>query len=316
MYQPCLFCRKLGFKERYYIRRHEKRIVECLHCGLVQVNPRNGMLNFVDNEGSEAREEKLGRLFDVMLKDTDKSLESVMDQEIITKKRAFQEKLAHIKPLCKTGRLLDVGSAQGTMLAACATEPFELFGVEPSRFTCAESRKIAPGSTVYNCTLMEAEFPDNMFDVVTIVNTLEHVVNPVETLAEIHRILRPGGVVMVETPDAGHMFSRLFGSRWVQFLIADHVVFFSKKLLISILDDIGFVVKQTGWPCKRISLRLFFFHANRYLKGFGRWGTAAVERLGLADRTILFPQLDVMTVVAVKSCSDEKTECPDGRRCS
>lgn len=300
MYQPCLNCGSPSFREKYYITRHDRRIVECVRCGLVQVNPRHNMLNFVDHEEMAAREEKLHKLFGVMVNDTDQTLKEVMERETFIKREHFKLKIQEIERYCQQGKLLDVGCAQGALLAACETSNFEPFGVEPSKYTYEESKKLAPHSTIYNCTLLEAQFPDKMFDVVTIINTLEHLLQPKETLIEIYRILKPGGLIVVETPNVDHRIPRILGRRWIQFLIPDHVVFFSKDLLTAILEDIGFEVRESHYPCKRISIRLLLFHINRYFKMLGKGAAIISEKMGIGDKTLSFPQFDEMVLLATK----------------
>jgi 2-polyprenyl-3-methyl-5-hydroxy-6-metoxy-1,4-benzoquinol methylase len=235
-----------------------------------------------------------------MEKDTGQKLKDIMEKETATKRQYFKAKIREIGRYKSSGRLLDVGCGQGAFLSACTGANFELFGVEPSKYTYAESLKIAPDSTIYNCTLLEAQFSKDSFDVITLINTLEHLVNPKETVSEVYRILKSNGLLMLETPNIGHWIPRLLGKRWVQLLVADHVVFFSKTILKRMLKEIGFEVKHIKYSHKTISIRLLQFHLSRYFMSLNKCMFKIIEGIGLADRTISFPQWDEMVLFAVK----------------
>ena len=85
----------------------------CTGCGLVQVNPWKNLVNVVDNEDSEVREEKFNKLLPLMEKGTGSSLKEIMEKEIETRKGHFKSKLRDIQRYEDSGRLLDVGCAQG-----------------------------------------------------------------------------------------------------------------------------------------------------------------------------------------------------------
>jgi len=105
------------------------------------------------------------------------------------------EELARAAP----GRaLLDVGCAAGTFLDIARKKGWNTRGVELSRWAsqmAREERKL----DVVTGTLEQAAFPDASFDVVTMWDVLEHVPDPVSLLREARRILRPGGVLYVNT---------------------------------------------------------------------------------------------------------------------
>ena len=274
--------------------------MKCTQCGLIQGNPRESMLNIVDYEKSDDRENKLKKLFDLMEGDTGQDLANIMEKEIITKKKHFKTKIDEIKKYKNCGKLLDVGCAQGAFLAACSDTSFQLFGVEPSKFTYVEAIKIASNSTIYNKTLLEADFPENNFDVVSLINTLEHLVNPRDTIVEIFRILKPGGLLFIETPNIDHWIPRLLGRNWVQLSVPDHVAFFSKKILTDMMGEIGFNLKEIKSSYKSLSIRLFVFHLSRYFLPLGRVLGRVAEKTGLADKNIHVPQWDEMVMFAAK----------------
>ncbi len=134
--------------------------------------------------------------------------------------------------------MLDVGCSFGFLLSLAKERGFEPTGVDLSlnAVRYVGDRLRLP---VHHGTLFDAKFPDGAFDVVTMVGVFEHVPNPLETLREISRILRPGGLLAVEVPNANFnlLRGRLHAS-W--FYIGNHLLNFTPRALVTALEMSGF----------------------------------------------------------------------------
>lgn len=138
-------------------------------------------------------------------------------------------------------RLLDVGCSSGAFLAAAAAEGLTVAGVEPSP-EAAESARRA-GFDVFTGLLEDAGHPDGSFDLVTLVEVLEHLADPGALLRECRRILRPGGIVLVTTPNAASWTARALGGDWEVFSLTGmggHVSFFNPGSLALLAARCGF----------------------------------------------------------------------------
>lgn len=114
--------------------------------------------------------------------------------------------MARVRPSLATpsnGRVLDLGSAQGGVILALRELGYESFGVEPwaeARRTAAElQERSGVRIPVEVGTAESIPFPDGMFDVVLANSVLEHVDSVELSLAEVCRVLRPGGVFWFST---------------------------------------------------------------------------------------------------------------------
>ena len=112
----------------------------------------------------------------------------------------------------KPGRLLDVGCGDGRFLERMATAGWLVEGVEVDR--CAADTARSRGFAVHNGTLQSAGYGDRVFDAVTMDHVIEHVTDPVAILGECHRVLRPGGRLVVITPNVDALGRRCFGRAW------------------------------------------------------------------------------------------------------
>jgi SAM-dependent methyltransferase len=98
------------------------------------------------------------------------------------------------------GRLLDVGSFSGSLMFEARQAGWQVQGVDINRRYVAFCRERL-GFEVFLGFLEEANFPDGHFDAVTMIDVLEHLRDPLETLREVRRVLRPGGEVAVSVPN-------------------------------------------------------------------------------------------------------------------
>jgi 2-polyprenyl-3-methyl-5-hydroxy-6-metoxy-1,4-benzoquinol methylase len=138
---------------------------------------------------------------------------------------------------------LDVGCATGMLIESMKERGWEATGAD----LCKESAEYGMahrGVRIHIGTLEEARFPDGSFSVVHFSHLIEHVPDPVAYLAEVWRILKPGGYAVITTPNVDGLQARLFGKGW-RSAIADHLVLFSKRTLGRMIRESGFDVRQT-----------------------------------------------------------------------
>lgn len=123
------------------------------------------------------------------------------------------------------GRLLDVGFGAGTLLKAARRAGWKPFGVDVSPNACEQASSL--GLQVFCGTLEAANYPDNVFDVVTASEFLEHVPEPKRDLREIARVLRPGGLLWMTTPHARAFSAFILGLKWSVVRPPEHLQLFS-----------------------------------------------------------------------------------------
>ncbi len=143
----------------------------------------------------------------------------------------FIEKLRPLK-----GRLLDVGCATGIFLELARDRGWEVKGVEPSSWavSVARSKKL----DVVQGDFEQVEFT-SLFDVITMIDLIEHVANPMSLVEKAKKVLKPGGLLVVVTPDIDSFAARIMG-RWWWHLRPPHLCFFSRRSLNYLASKVGF----------------------------------------------------------------------------
>ncbi|HWV46361.1 MAG TPA: class I SAM-dependent methyltransferase, partial [Nitrospira sp.] len=109
-------------------------------------------------------------------------------------------------------RLLDVGCSSGALLAVAAKLGFSPSGVEPASKAAETAQRT--GFDVFCGLLHDASFPDAAFDVITAFELIEHLNDPLLLLNECSRILKPEGILIVNTPNASSWTAGVMRECW------------------------------------------------------------------------------------------------------
>lgn len=155
-------------------------------------------------------------------------------------------------------RLLDVGCGDGDFMFMAQGHFNECHGVDVSSLRIerakerSKKRRSENNLHFHKCDVDEGlPFANSFFDVVSCIAVLEHVLNPPNVLDEIHRVLKPGGVFIVEVPNIAwipYRIQLLFGKlpkTGGVYLGADweHLHAFTKSILCQLLTEKGFKIK-------------------------------------------------------------------------
>ncbi len=133
--------------------------------------------------------------------------------------------------------LLDLGAGAGLLVVEARRRGLDATGVEPSRWL------VQMAADLHGVALHQGIFPHpalagRTFDVISLIEVIEHVSNPVALLADCSAALAEGGILMLVTPDARSLAARLLGRRWWHFRLA-HVGYFHRRSLAAALRQAG-----------------------------------------------------------------------------
>jgi 2-polyprenyl-3-methyl-5-hydroxy-6-metoxy-1,4-benzoquinol methylase len=260
-----------------YGRHHA--IVECRNCSLVYTNPRPHAQEILDSyftvEDELYQQERDGRLL------------------------TFERHIGPLEKLKKPpGRLLDVGAYTGIFVEVAGNHGWDAWGIEPSRWALAQAR--ARGLQMIEGTLDSGGLPDASFDVVTMWDVIEHVSDPLSVLEQAHRLLGPGGIVVVHTMNLDSLFARLLGGKW-PWLMEMHIYYFSRRTLRAMLEKAGFAVLEIQTQGRFVRFTYLATRIGALLGApIGRALGGLAKAAGVGAMPVPINLGDLMTAFAVK----------------
>ncbi len=256
-------------------------IVQCKRCGLVYTDPRP--------DGGDILQ----------------TYEAVEDPLYIEEREGrvltFEH---HLKPLERLtgppdGRpLLDVGAYTGVFVDIAARHGWDAWGLEPSRWAVKQAR--ARGLQMVPGTLDTVDLPAAHYDVVTMWDVIEHLTDPRGALEQAHRLLRPGGLLVVHTIDIESVFARLLGPRW-PWLMEMHIYYFSRRTLRTMLEQCGFQILSDRPQGRYLRLGYLMNRVGALVPLLGRPAEALVTTLGLRGKAVPVNLGDLFTAYARKA---------------
>ncbi len=145
-------------------------------------------------------------------------------------------------PFTADGKLLDIGCGGGKFLLSMKKLGWDAEGVEFNQSACETCRQ--SGIKVFHGELMEAGIAEASFHVVTARHVIEHIPDPSMFVAEIFRILKPGGLMVLKTPNSRALARNWFGTNWFPNEVPRHLVLYSPFNLSLLAEKQGFVGKR------------------------------------------------------------------------
>lgn len=208
------------FVARDYITDLSFDVARCDACRLVQVHPRPAL-------------GELSRFYPELY---------YGDQPFFYERVDASSRFRQVSRRIKAGdRVLDVGCGRGLVLAKLRERGCDVVGTELSAHSSKYAREQL-GLEILQKNLAECTFPDNAFDCITLFHSLEHLSDPSHELRELHRIVKPGGRILVEVPRFDSFYSKIFRDKWFHLDLPRHLYHFEDETLLSLLDKGGFEV--------------------------------------------------------------------------
>lgn len=226
------------------------RIVRCRHCDLMYASPRRpadhvAIASWGDDPAWDFAREHPQRF--------EKERLQVRDYE------GTRALLGRLHP--GRGKLIEVGSSLGFVLDLFRREGWDVLGIEPDRNACRHSERQL-GIRALTSTLEEARLPDGTADAVLMLHVIEHVPDPLGTLREVHRVLKPGGHLVLETPRYDTLAFRALGRRERSLSCDGHIFFFTSDTLRQAVERAGFEQVRRELPGRSLTLDRLLYNVG------------------------------------------------------
>ena len=203
-------------------------------------------------------------------------------------------------PVKRPGKHLDFGCGPGDYLVFSRSYGWESTGVEYSD----ESARAARERGLPVVLMSEVgQLPDEHFDLVTLNHSLEHLPNPVETLATLVRKVRAGGTVYIELPNLDCLEFRMFGRYYSMLSAPLHFQFFSDETMRLLGEKVGLDLlrcRNNPWMIHYFTYSFLSFLRHKTGISFSRYHSAVISAMAFpltAIPSLLLPLFGVQGIV-------------------
>jgi len=171
---------------------------------------------------------------------------------------------------------LDVGCGSGAALGVARALGWQVAGIEMDEAAAEKARRFA--EEIYIGDALSAPFPPGRFDLVTAMHVVEHVPDPVRLVRRMVDWLAPGGLLIIEVPNADGLGARLFGRAWSGLELPRHLSHFSPATLRRAVERAG---GRVVWCWQRAKPRHYLWSLRNWLRDRGLDRLACLTELRL-----------------------------------
>jgi cyclopropane fatty-acyl-phospholipid synthase-like methyltransferase len=153
--------------------------------------------------------------------------------------KEYQVYAEKIKGLKKSGKILEIGCGNGFLLKTLEKSGYDCYGVEPSPMAYSHAKNEL-GLKVENSFLKASSFYTQKFDVIILMDVVEHIIDMHSFMDEVKTVLNDGGIIFIGTGNINSLNAKIAGADWGYFLSWEHVSFFNEKSMQYLLQKNNF----------------------------------------------------------------------------
>ena len=142
------------------------------------------------------------------------------------------------------GRILELGCGMGHLLA-WLVDRYQVFGADINPWALAQARQNVPqGQFLLLSGDDPCAFTDGAFDILIVKHVVEHLVHPEQAIAEMSRVLRPGGLLMLATPNLSSRMRKRKKEHWIGYKDPTHISLKPPQEWIDVLKENGLLPRR------------------------------------------------------------------------
>lgn len=226
----CKLCGSRKIEEKFVIDRFSKDflIYRCEDCGFQFQNVNKDILYSFYDEGYY----------------TGKNEYSYYDERVKEKfaRYVWKKRINVLKKLDRSSevkRFLDVGCAFGGLMKVAEENGYISYGVEVSPYAEEYLKKRFGEDRIFFGSIEDINLPEDFFSVVTLIEVIEHLIDPVKAIENVFKGMKQNGVLLIQTANIDGFQAKLYGKKY-HYYLPGHISYFNKKNLKKLLERTGF----------------------------------------------------------------------------
>jgi SAM-dependent methyltransferase len=225
-------------------RAQVNQIVRCGDCGLMYAFPlkRSNLSEYLNNSPAT-------------LTDQSGTVRHTADK--MPDYRFMAGRLEEFLP--RKGVLCEIGIYSGVLLDYLRSRGWSVSGIEPDGRAVTYARRVF-GLDVHHGTLDTASLNPESIDAAIMLHVVEHLDDPARAVVQVHRVLKPGGIFVVETPTYDSWTFKILGRRERSLSCDGHIFFYTQETLSALLQQHGFEIVKTQLVGRTMSLARLLFN--------------------------------------------------------
>jgi len=157
----------------------------------------------------------------------------------------WNKRIKAINRYIKGGNFLDIGCSFGGLLEA-ASRFYTPYGIEASEYACSHASSIIRGR-IHQGTIENHPFEENYFSVITMIELIEHLENPLYAIEESRRLLKDKGLLVIQTANMAGQQAKKLGKDY-EYFMPGHLSYFTMRNLTQALRSAGFRKIKVFYP--------------------------------------------------------------------
>lgn len=134
---------------------------------------------------------------------------------------------------------LDVGCGLGDLLQMAIADQWQVNGTEISPKAALQAKANIRDQILVG-DILSLNLPEYYFDLITIYHVIEHLIDPIPILKKLKRLLKPEGILFIETPNLDSLGAKIRGKNWSNIMPPEHINYYSSQSLANSLTIAGF----------------------------------------------------------------------------
>jgi SAM-dependent methyltransferase len=293
---PAAKCNNCGSQEHAIVfeagKAQVNQIVRCADCGLMYAFPlqRSNLSQYLNNSPATL---------------TDQSTQVRHTADKMADYCLIANDLEALLP--RKGALCEIGIYSGVLLGYLRSRGWTVSGIEPDGRAVDYARRLF-GLDVHHGTLDTASLDPDSIDAAIMLHVIEHLDDPAGTVDQVHRVLKPGAIFVVETPTYDSWTFKILGARERSVSCDGHIFFYTQETLSAVLQQHGFEIVKTQLVGRTMSLARLLYNLGVMAKSRKVQNrlAALATRLSLEEYYVYVNLKDMVRIYARKVGSDNE----------